>query len=56
MIFGLFGLLFFVSFSNDGLRLYEFIYGSVLDIVGKNVVNLFGMILFLVMCLCESLN
>lgn len=40
MIIGLMGMFLFVSFNEDGFGLYELVGGFVLDIVGKNIVNL----------------
>lgn len=39
MIMGFMGLLFLVSFNEDGFGMYELVGGLVFDIVGKGIVN-----------------
>lgn len=56
MLMGLIGMLLLVLFDKNNKGLYELLYGLVLDIVGKGIVNLFVMILLVVMLLCYLLN
>lgn len=57
MLVGLLGLLLLVLLGELGVvGIYEFIYGLVLDIVGKGIVNLYVMIFSVVMLLCYLLG
>lgn len=57
MLVGLFGLLLLVLLGEFGVvGIYEFIYGLVLDIVGKGIVNFYVMIFSVVMLLCYLLG
>lgn len=56
MIMGFIGMLLLVLFREDSFGMYELIYGSVFDIVGKDIVNLIVIILFVSMMLRYSFN